>query len=572
MAKKSAAKQVTVDEAVMDAGGKPASDFKATVEAAMGITAANEARAKASALFAAPTPEMGTEIERLEVSDLRPSPENPRETLGDLADLVTAIERHGVLSPLLVRQVGDVGEVYFEIISGHRRHAAAMKAGLTQVPCIVLDVTSEQALTLNVAEQVHREQLSPAEEGRACRRLQDLAGYDVAQVAAKLGRSTSWVRGRLALTAATPEVREALQKGTVPLTLATALAALPTVKMQVEALKTATTRIGYGSSVDQVLEKLRESYCRPLKGAPWKMTDDVLVPEAGACSACPKNTQNERTPGLFDNVKAPPTCTDLPCFEGKARALWAKKSAKYAAAGAKVLPLSDGRGLFNLYGDAPRLHAASKYVLAKDLAQEDGSKRSWAQLVERIKDEKLKPVLHVAQDEVGGIHELYLADKALEAVAEHLELKWARKAVEREAKGGSAAEARSEWQEQQRERDVARAVTEEVVRTVAERIAVKGLTLPQARALASRLDDHELQAFLVARGAQDTSARGIKKLRETAVVDELLALVFFSTRWSSYDGVDEGLVELAKAEGLDLKAMAKAHASALDGAVEVAKP
>lgn len=564
MAKKSAAKQVTVDEAVMDAGGKPASDFKATVEAAMGITAANEARAKASALFAAPTPEMGTEIERLEVSDLRPSPENPRETLGDLADLVTAIERHGVLSPLLVRQVGDVGEVYFEIISGHRRHAAAMKAGLTQVPCIVLDVTSEQALTLNVAEQVHREQLSPAEEGRACRRLQDLAGYDVAQVAAKLGRSTSWVRGRLALTAATPEVREALQKGTVPLTLATALAALPTVKMQVEGLELAKRQLKYGT-VDDALEELRSSYCRPLKGASWKMTDDVLVPEAGACSACPKNTQNERAPGLFDNVKAAPTCTDLPCYESKVRAAWAKKTAKYAAQGAKVLPISEGTKLFNHYADPPRLHAGSKYVLAKDLAQEDGSKRSWAQLVERIKDEKLRPVLHIAQDGSGGIHELYLADKVLAAVAEVLELKWAKKAVEREASGGAAAEAKDEWETARREREVTARVTAEVVRTVAERIAVKGLTLPQARAMATALtSDEDVTEYLTARGSPDTSARGVKKLRETAVVDELLALVFFHTHFETYDGLDPALVELAKAEGLDVKAMAKAHAAVLE--------
>lgn len=570
---KAAKQQVTVDEAVVAKGGQPSSDFQASVEQAMGITAANEARAKAAQLFAVPTPAIGRDVEMLEVSDIRPSPRNPRASLGDLDDLTRAVERHGVLSPLLVRVLGvrDDGG-YFEIISGHRRHAAAQRAGLNQVPCIVLDVSELQALELNLTEQINRSDLTPLEEGEACRKLQELSGYDVGQVAGKLGRSTSWVRGRLALCTATPEVRDALTKGTVGLTLAQALAALPTVKMQCEALKYAATQASYGRDTEKVLEGLRETYCRPLKGAAWKLTDETLVPEAGACSACPRNTANERAPGLFDNVKAPPTCSDLPCFESKKRAAWAKKTAKYAAAGAKVLSVIDGPKLFNLYGDAPRLNHGSKYVMARDVAQEDGSKRTWAQLVERIKDEKLKPVLHVAQDEAGGIHELYLADKALEAVAEHLELKWARKAVEREAKGGSAAEARSEWQEQQRERDVARAVTEEVVRTVAERIAVKGLTLPQARALASRLDDHEVQAFLTARGAQDTSARGIKKMRETAVVDELLALVFFSTRWASYDGVDEGLVELAKSEGLDLKAMAKAHAAALDGNAEVKKP
>ena len=561
---KAAKQQVTVDEAVVAKGGQPSSDFQKQYEDAAGITAAAEASERAAKLFAVPAPELPAEVLPLAVAELKPSPRNPRKDLGNLDDLVRAVEKHGVLSPLLVRQLGDADtEGAYEIISGHRRHAAAVKAGLDSVPCIVLEVTELQALELNLTEQINRSDLTPLEEGEACRRLQELSGYDVSQVAGKLGRSTSWVRGRLALSTATPEVRDALTKGTVTLTLAQALAALPTVKMQVEGLKYAATQASYGRDAEKVLEGLRETYCRPLKGAPWKLTDETLVPEAGACSACPRNTANEKTPGLFDNVKAPPTCADLPCFESKKRAAWVKKTAKYSAAGAKVLSVIDGPKLFNLYGDAPRLNHGSKYVMARDVAQDDGSKRTWSQLVERIKDEKLKPVLHVAQDEAGGIHELYLADKALEAVAEHLELKWARKAVEREAKGGTAAEARDEWAEQQRERDIARAVTEEVVRLVAERIAVKGLTLPQARALASRLDDHELQAFLVARGAQDTTARGIKKLRETAVVDELLSLVFFSSRWASYDGVDEGLVELAKAEGLDLKAMAKAHAAAL---------
>ena len=569
-AKKTA--QVTVDEAVVAAGGQPSSDFKASVEQAMGITAENETRAKAAQLFAVPTPAIGRDVELLEVSDIRPSPRNPRTSLGDLDDLTRAVERHGVLSPLLVRQVGDgIEGVSFELISGHRRHAAAERAGLKQVPCIVLDVTEVQALELNLTEQINRSDLTPLEEGEACRKLQELSGYDVGQVAAKLGRSAAWVRGRLALCTATPEVRDALKKGTLPLTLAQALAALPTVKMQVEGLGLATGTLAYATA-EEALAQLRDAYCRPLKGAPWKLTDETLVPEAGACSACPKNTANERAPGLFDNVKAPPTCADLPCYESKKRAAWQKRTAKYASAGAKVLSVVDGPKLFNLHGDAPRLNHGSKYVMAMDVAQEDGSKRSWAQLVERIKDEKLKPVLHVAQDAQGGIHELYLADKALEAVAEHLELRWARKAVEREAKGGTAAEARDEWAAAQRERDVARAVTEEVVRVVAERIAVKGLTLPQARALASRLDDQQVQAFLTARGAKDTSPRGIKKLRETAVVDELLALIFFATHWASYDGVDEGLVELAKAESLDLKAMAKAHAAALDGAAEAKKP
>jgi len=563
MTKAKKAAQVTVDEAVVAAGGQPSSDFRASVEAAMGITAENETRAKAAALFAVPTPAIGRDVELLEVTDIRPSSCNPRTSLGDLDDLARAVETHGVLSPLLVRHLGVRGEGYFEIISGHRRHAAAKRAGLKQVPCIVLDVTEVQALELNLTEQINRSDLTPLEEGEACRKLQELSGYDVGQVAAKLGRSPAWVRGRLALCTATPEVRDALKKGEVPLTLAQALAALPTVKMQVAGLKAATKTLAYATAEEAVAE-LRETYCRPLKGAPWKLTDETLVPEAGACSNCPKNTQNEKAPGLFDNTKAPPTCADLTCFEAKVRAAWTKRTAKYAAAGAKVLSAVEGPKLFNLHADVARLNHGSKYVMAKDIAQQDGAKRSWAQLVERIKDEKLRPVLHVAQDSAGGIHELYLADKVLEAVAEHLELKWARREVERAAKGGEAAEVRESWEAQRREAEVARRTSREVVALVAERIAVKGLTLAQARALASTVDDVDVVAFLSARGAKDTSPRGVKKLRETAVVDELLALLFFAAHWQTYETVDEGLVELAKAEGLDLKAMAKAHAAAVD--------
>ena len=238
-------------------------------------------------------------------------------------------------------------------------------------------------------------------------------------------------------------------------------------------------------------------------------------------------------------------------------AAWEKTTAKFKAEGAKILPIGESTTkLFNAYNSDVSLHYGSRYVAAKEVVQEDGGKRSWAQIVEKMKPEE-RPQLHIAQDPKGGIWELYVTDKATAAIAEHLELKWARKAIDRQE---AVASAPIERKEEQQARAIRQKVITDVKGAVAEAIAKGGITLPTARSIAG--DPWELRDYLTAIGGEAKSKEAWLK---NASINELLAYAFFTTsHFDSYsDKFDAAFLELAKAHGLDPKAMAKAY---VDGA------
>ena len=79
----------------------------------------------------------------LNLADLRPHPDNPRAQVGELTELVRSINAHGILEPLVVLPADDHG-VYF-IVAGHRRHAAGLKAGVTEVPAVIRHMTPSRS-------------------------------------------------------------------------------------------------------------------------------------------------------------------------------------------------------------------------------------------------------------------------------------------------------------------------------------------------------------------------------------------------------------------------------------------
>ncbi len=130
----------------------------------------------------------------------------PRAHLGDLSDLVSSIASHGVLEPLLVRRRPD-GHGY-ELVSGERRFHAAIKAGLEEVPCVVLEVEDAHALEIALIENLQRKDLSPFEEAEGFQGLVEQYGYTHEQVAAAVGRSRVTVTETLSLLKIPPEIRD----------------------------------------------------------------------------------------------------------------------------------------------------------------------------------------------------------------------------------------------------------------------------------------------------------------------------------------------------------------------------
>lgn len=134
----------------------------------------------------------------LPVEKLFPHPDNPRKDLGDLKELTASIVAKGVLQNLTVvpREVeGQEIEDEFTIIIGHRRHAAAQRAGLLKVPCVVAAMTPAEQFETMMIENVQRTDLTLFEQAKGFQQMLDM-GNSVAEVAKKTGFSETTIRKR----------------------------------------------------------------------------------------------------------------------------------------------------------------------------------------------------------------------------------------------------------------------------------------------------------------------------------------------------------------------------------------
>jgi ParB family transcriptional regulator, chromosome partitioning protein len=138
------------------------------------------------------------------VEDIDPNPHQPRQTLGDLSELVSSIREKGVLEPILVRPRGS----RFQIIAGERRYRAASQVGLAEIPCIVRDTDDGEMMEIALVENLQRKDLNAFEEADGLRVLAERYGYTHERMAEKIGRSRTSITETLSLTAMPEEVRE----------------------------------------------------------------------------------------------------------------------------------------------------------------------------------------------------------------------------------------------------------------------------------------------------------------------------------------------------------------------------
>jgi ParB family chromosome partitioning protein len=163
-----------------------------------------------------------------------PNPHQPRQAISEdsLADLVASIREHGVIQPLVVTQVGDD----YQLIAGERRWRAAQLAGLTTVPAIIKETTPQQMLELALVENVQRADLNPLEEAGAYRQLMDEFGLTQEEVAERVGKSRTAVANTVRLLRLPDDIQEALAGERISEGHARALLALPTARLQRQAL------------------------------------------------------------------------------------------------------------------------------------------------------------------------------------------------------------------------------------------------------------------------------------------------------------------------------------------------
>jgi ParB family chromosome partitioning protein len=147
------------------------------------------------------------------LSAIEPDPNQPRNSLGDLDELVASIRAKGILEPILVRPrpLSDGTGPVYRIISGERRFRAAQEAGLYEVPAIEMDVSEEEALEIALIENLQRKDLTPFEEAEGFRQLAEQHTYTHEEIAEAVGKSRTVITESLSLLQMSPRVRDAVQ-------------------------------------------------------------------------------------------------------------------------------------------------------------------------------------------------------------------------------------------------------------------------------------------------------------------------------------------------------------------------
>jgi ParB family chromosome partitioning protein len=199
------------------------------------------------------------------VDQIRPNPDQPRKSIGDLRELTDSIREKGVLEPLLVRFVPR--EDCYYIISGERRYHASRAAGLNEVPCIEKMADDAETLEIGLIENIQRKDLTPFEEADGLYRLATQFEYTHEDVARKIGRARSSVTETLSLR----NIPEALRKrciehGVTSKSLLLQIARQPTEKKMVEIL----ARILQGGLTrDEARKERREEQTGPQRPQPF---------------------------------------------------------------------------------------------------------------------------------------------------------------------------------------------------------------------------------------------------------------------------------------------------------------
>ena len=145
----------------------------------------------------------------IKISRITPRGDQPRKKFDDTALQVLAdsIREHGVLQPIILREIGDLSDNY-EIIAGERRWRAAKMAGLDEIPAVVMTGDELKVAEVALIENVQRKDLNPIEEAMAYKALMDRFGLKQEEVAQQAGKSRSAVANMLRLLELPDEVLE----------------------------------------------------------------------------------------------------------------------------------------------------------------------------------------------------------------------------------------------------------------------------------------------------------------------------------------------------------------------------
>jgi ParB family transcriptional regulator, chromosome partitioning protein len=137
------------------------------------------------------------------IDQIDPNPNQPRQVMGDLSELMASIAEKGIIEPIVVRQRGT----RFQIVAGERRYQAAIQVGLREIPIVIREVDDNEIIEIALVENLQRKDLTAFEEAEALLGLSERCRYTHEDMARRLGKSRTSVTESLSLNGMPDEVK-----------------------------------------------------------------------------------------------------------------------------------------------------------------------------------------------------------------------------------------------------------------------------------------------------------------------------------------------------------------------------
>lgn len=254
-------------------------------------------------------------------------PNQPRVAFDEasISELAADIKQHGLIQPITVRVdpdshiIGDSelsSKDMYHVVCGARRYRACVEAGIEQIPCIVREVTDEEAFELQISENLHRKNINPMEESAAFQALVDRGISTPEMIADKFGVSVKYVYDRLLMQKVIPEVQEAIRDGRLTITHGKQFARIP-LEDQKQFWGLHANQIAE-MDVKRLREHISDIFDNRLEDAVFDTTSKTLVKAAGACVGCQHHSGAQ--PVLWEDIKPEDVCFKPECWKSKEEA------------------------------------------------------------------------------------------------------------------------------------------------------------------------------------------------------------------------------------------------------------
>lgn len=262
------------------------------------------------------------QVRNIPLAEIVPSELNPRKTFNqeELQELAQSIQENGLIQPITLRKASNKKDAKYEIVCGERRYRACQLIGAETIQAVVKELNDKQAFACMIIENLQRKDIDPMEEAAALNRLYSEGSMTVGEMAKMLGKSNSFVSGRIQLHNTIDPFVQLMRDGILVLTHLLDICKLPAEQQQTlyDSCFTEASRARWTykfPNMPQLHEMIDEHVMNHLSKARFSLTDETLA-GACACDKCPLNTANN--PDNARDVSAP-RCMKRECFLAKSR-------------------------------------------------------------------------------------------------------------------------------------------------------------------------------------------------------------------------------------------------------------